>query len=58
MGCFLKENRTLWVGGVPAFDEAAARERVRQNFGVWGRISSVRLVKSKVHRVYTAVCSG
>lgn len=54
----MKENRTLWVGGVPAFDEAAARERVRQNFGVWGRISSVRLVKSKVHRVYTAVCSG
>ncbi|CAB1096730.1 unnamed protein product [Ectocarpus sp. CCAP 1310/34] len=47
-GCFLKENRTLWVGGVPVFDEASARERVRQNFGPLGRISSVRLVKSKV----------
>ncbi|CAM9582551.1 unnamed protein product [Ectocarpus sp. 12 AP-2014] len=46
-GCFLKENRTLWVGGVPVFDEASARERVRRNFGPWGRISSVRLVKSK-----------
>ncbi|CAM9281482.1 unnamed protein product [Scytosiphon promiscuus] len=47
VGCFLKENRTLWVGGVPVFDEASARERVRQNFGAWGRISSVRLVKNK-----------
>ncbi|CAM9242341.1 unnamed protein product, partial [Pylaiella littoralis] len=47
VGCFLKENRTLWVGRVPVFDEASARERLRQNFGAWGRISSVRLVKNK-----------
>lgn len=51
VGCFLKENRTLWVGGVPVFDEASARESVRQNFGAWGRISSVRLVKNKVQRL-------
>lgn len=48
VGCFLKENRTLWLGGVPVVDEASARERVRRNFEGWGRISSVRLVKNKV----------
>lgn len=56
VGCFLKENRTLWVGGVPVFDEASARERVRQNFGAWGRISSVRPVKNKVRRLANFFC--
>ena len=49
MGCFLKENRTLWLGGVPVVEEVSARERVRRNFEAWGRISSVRLVKNKVN---------
>ena len=48
VGCFLKENRTLWLGGVPVIDEASSRERVRHNFEAWGRISSIRLVKNKV----------
>eukprot|EP00904_Undaria_pinnatifida_P006839 jgi/Undpi1/3285/HiC_scaffold_15.g06659.m1 len=47
VGCFLKENRTLWLGGVPVIDEASSRERVRHNFEAWGRISSIRLVKNK-----------
>lgn len=53
VGCFLKENRTLWAGGVPVLDEGSTRERVRRNFGEWGRISSVRLVKNKVSGIET-----
>lgn len=31
-------------------DEASTREQLRQNFGTWGPIASIRLVKNKVRR--------
>ncbi|CAN0251681.1 unnamed protein product, partial [Discosporangium mesarthrocarpum] len=45
VGCFLKENRTLWVGGAPV--GAGAAEAIQQNFEVWGHVASVRVVENK-----------
>ncbi|CAM9785432.1 unnamed protein product, partial [Choristocarpus tenellus] len=47
VGCLLKENRTLWVGGITVGDEAAVREQLQKNFSAWGDISSIRIIKNK-----------
>ena len=48
VGCVLRENRTLWVGGLGgAAEQGALEAALRAEFGEWGEIGSVRLAPAK-----------
>ncbi|KAJ4458991.1 putative Pre-mRNA-splicing factor cwc2 [Paratrimastix pyriformis] len=47
VGCFLRNNKTLFVSGLTALDEMQSEEIIRRHFGAWGEMVSVRVLPAK-----------